>query len=417
MPPLMTRVLRTLLLLASIAVAVWVVARMWRGLAEVNAVDFYLVWVNVQVAGRDDIPNIYADDAQSTIGEEFFARSLDSGSRVFHETATNRRRLDSRGSPFLYASFAWVSGDFETALKQFRALIIAACFAGILLLGRYCGLPLWFSIAFFAANVYAFLPFIADFVVANVNAIQLFGLALALTVGVKRPALAGAILALMLAQKPNVVLVVAVLMLSRVLTRDFRRLGRETVGGAIGGVIAFAIGSWWFETPRIWLLWVSSAGDLYETLLGVEYNNVTPALPLFQQHGTWISYVIAAVLIAVACIPLLRGARRDDLLLVSLGLLIYFLSATLVWLHYLVLCFIPAFALFRSRVTAAVAAIALLLMADVPYTLFWGASTPQLRAKLIFVALAMLYAACVAVLWRGRGSRVPAAGAGPLPAP
>ncbi|HEX6100574.1 MAG TPA: hypothetical protein VF432_29935 [Thermoanaerobaculia bacterium] len=405
----MARALRILLLVASVAVAAWVVARMWRGLAQVSAVDFYLVWVNVHVAGRDDIPNIYSDEAQGSIGEEFFARSLDSRSRVFHETATNRRRLDSRGSPFLYASFAWVSADFETALMQFRVLVIASCLAGMILLGRYCGLPLWFSIGLFAATVYYYLPFIADFIVANVNAIQLFLLALALMLGERRPMLAGALLAMMLAQKPNVVLVVAVLMLSRVLTRDFRRLRQEVLGGAIGGVLAFAIGSWWFETPRIWLLWLGSAGDLYETLLGVEYNNVTPALPLFQQHGTWLSYVIAAVLLVVACIPLLRGAKRDDLLLISLGLLIYFMSATLVWLHYLVLCFIPAFAMLRTRTTAAIAFVALLLMADVPYAMYFGPSTPQLRAKLIFAALVLLYASCVALLWRGRGVRVPAA--------
>jgi hypothetical protein len=413
----MPRALRILLLVASIAAAAYVAARLWRGLSRVSAVDFYLVWVNVHVAGRDDIPNIYSEDAQGSIGEEFFARSLDSGSRVFHETATNRRRLDSRGSPFLYASFAWVSRDFETALLQFRVLILFACLGGMILLGRHCGFPLWFSFACFAACVSYFLPFIADFVVANVNAIQLFLLALALMLGERRPMLAGAILAMMLAQKPNVVLVVAVLMLARVLTRDFQRLGREILGGAIGGVLAFAIGSWWFETPRIWLLWLGSAGDLYETLLSVEFNNVTPALPLFQQHGTWLSYVIAAVLLVIACIPLLRrDAKRDDLLLVSLGLLVYFLSATLVWLHYLVLCFIPAFALFRARVTAAIAFVALLLMADVPYATGFGPSTPEFRAKLIFVALVLLYAACVAMLWRGREGRVPATGAGPPPA-
>jgi len=392
----MPRVLRVVLLIASIAAAAYAVARMWRGLAQVSAVDFYLVWVNVHVAGREDIPNIYAADAQGAIGEEFFARSLDSGSRVFHETATTRRRLDSRGSPFLYASFGWVSRDFETALLQFRVLILAALLAGLVLLGHSCRLPLWLSIAFFAAAVSFYLPFIADFVVANVNAIQLFLFALALVLGERRPMVAGAILAMMLAQKPNVVLVVALLMLSRVLTRDFHRLGREILGGLIGGIFAFAVGSWWFETPRIWLLWLDSAGNLYETLLGVEFNNVTPALSLFQQYGTWLSYVIAAVLLVVACIPLLRGAKRDDLLLVSLGLLIYFLSATLVWLHYLVLCFIPAFALFRERRTAVVAFIALLLMADGPYAMLVGPSTPELRAKLIFAALVMLYVACVA---------------------
>jgi len=402
----MPRALRILLLVVSIVAAAYAVAGIWRNLSQKAAIDFYLVYVNVQVAGRDDIPNIYSDEAQSSIGEEFFARALDSGSRVFHETASVRRTLDSRGSPFLYASFAWISRDFEKALTHYRILLLAAYLAGIVLLGRYCRLPLWLTIFLFALLVHFFLPFRADFTVANVNAIQLFLLALALTIGERRPAIAGAILAMMLAAKPNVVLVVAILMIARVISRDFRRLGSEIAGGAVGGAIAFVVGSLWFETPRIWLLWLNSAGSLYQTLLGVEFNNVTPALPLFQQYGTWISYAIAAVLMVIAGFPLLRGAKRDDLLLISLGLLIYFMSATLVWLHYFVLAIIPAFALLRRNRTAIIAGIALLLMADVPYAMLFGPSSPQLRAKLIFIAMLMLFAACVWMLWRGRG-RVP----------
>lgn len=405
----MARALRILLLAAAIFAAAYAVAEIWRSLGRAPAVDFYLVFVNVHVAGRDDIPNIYAHDAQFSIGEEFFARSLDARSRVYHETATNRRSLDSRGSPFLYASFAWISSDFEKALLQYRALILGTFLAGIVLLGRYCRVPLWASVFLFAALVHLFLPFRADFIVGNVNAIQLFLLALALTVAERRPAVAGAILAMMLAAKPNVVMVVALLMLARVIARDFRRLGREVAGGAAGGVIAFVAGSLWFETPRIWLLWLNSAGDLYQTLLGLDSNNVTPALPLFEQYGTWISYVIAAALLAIACIPLLRGRKGDDLLLMSLGLLIYFLSATLVWLHYLVLCVLPAFGLFRARAAAVVAGIAVLLMADVPYALYFGPTTPRDRQPLIVVAMGMLFIACVRQLWRVRDrGRVPA---------
>ncbi|HEV7241590.1 MAG TPA: hypothetical protein VGQ36_20325 [Thermoanaerobaculia bacterium] len=437
----MPRALRILLLILSIAAATYAVARIWRDFSQKAAIDFYLVYVNVHVAGRDDVPNIYSADAQSTVGEEFFGRSLDSGSRVFHETASVRRTLDSRGSPFLYASFAWISRDFEKALLHYRVLILAAFLAGIVLLGRYCRLPLWLTIFLFALLVHFFLPFRADFTVANVNAIQLFLLALALTLGERRPMIAGAILAMMLAAKPNVVLVVAILMISRVIARDFRRLGREVVGGAIGGAIAFVVGALWFETPRIWLLWLNSAGSLYQTLLGVEYNNVTPALPLFQQYGTWISYAIAAALMAIACVPLLRGAKPDDSLLISLGLLIYFMSATLVWLHYFVLAILPVFALFRTHGTPAssrpdrrlpggrqdasgpagwkpalqstiIASIALLLMADAPYEMLFGPSTPQLRATLIFIAMLMLFPTCVWLLWRGRG-RVPASSVRP----
>jgi hypothetical protein len=404
----MARAIRILLLVASTVVATYTVVHFWRGLALQIAADFYVVYCNVHAAGRDDVPNIYSADAQSFIGEEFFARALDSGSQLFHENASLRRVLDSSSSPFLYASFAWISRDYVKALCQYRILIIVTYFVGIVLLGRYCRLPPWLTIFLFAVLVYFFFPFHADFLVANVNAIQLCLLALALTAGERRPEIAGAILAMTFAAKPNVVLVVAILMISRVIARDFRRLGREIIGGAVGGTIAFVVASFWFETPRVWLFWLNAVSGFSDTLRGVEVNNVTPALPLFQQHGTWISYVIAAVLMAIACVPLARGAKRDDLLLISLGLLIYFMSATLVWLHYLVLCLIPAYALLRTRVTAVVAFVALLLMADVPYSIYFGPSTPQLRANLTLVALVLLYGGCIAMLWRERGSRVPA---------
>ena len=404
----MPRALRSVLLVISIAAAAFAVTRIWRNLSRAAAVDFYLVWVNAQVAGRDDIPNIYSSDAQSTIGEEFFARSLDAGSLVFHQTASNRRRLDSRGSPFLYASFAWLSAtshSFEDALLQYRVLILAAFAAAILLLGRYCGTPLWVSVLLFALLVHFFLPFRADFAVGNVNALQLFFLALALILSERSPVAAGAVLGLLVAQKPNVILVVVVIVLARVLTHDFRRLRREILGGALGGAFAFAAGSWWFETPRIWLLWLTSAGDLYETLLGVDFNNVTPALVYFERHGTWLSYVLAACLLGIVAVALLRRKRADDLLLMSQGLLIYFMSATLVWLHYLVLCIIPAFALFRSRATAAVGAVSLLLLADVPRELLFGPTNPRMRQPLIVAAMVLLFAACLVQMWRGRESR------------
>lgn len=404
--------LRILLLLASSAVAAWSVEDVWQSTADSIAADFYVVYVNVCVAGRDDVPNIYTPDAQKAVGEEFFARALDSGSRLHHENATNRRSLDSSSSPFLYASFAWISRDYETALRQYRALLIAAYFAGIMLLGRYCRLPPWITMLLFALLVGSFLPFRGDLIVGNVNAIQLFLLALALTVSERRPEIAGAILAMLLAAKPNVVFVVVILIAARIVARDFTRLRRELIGGAIGGAIAFTTASLFFDTPRIWIYWIESVRRFGNTLRGVEFNNVTPVLRLCHEYGTWISLVAAAVLVAIVCTVLFSGAKREDLLLISLGVLIYDLSSTLVWLHYLVLAILPAFALFRMRETVVISAVALLHVADVPYELLLGPSTPHVRAWLIPVAMVMLYGGCVWMLWRGRG-RIPATSAGP----
>ncbi|MEO8383061.1 MAG: hypothetical protein ABI779_25615, partial [Acidobacteriota bacterium] len=97
---------------------------------------------------------------------------------------------------------------------------------------------------------------------------------------------------------------------------------------------------------------------------------------------------------------LLRSKRRDDLLLISLGLLIYFLSAKLVWLHYLVLTIPAAFALMRNRWTAAVGIVTLILMADEPYAMLLGATTPDSRQPLLTVSMLVLYAGTVWMLSR-----------------
>ncbi len=389
---------RPLLLVAGVVAVALAVAEAWRTMGRYSAVDFYLVYVNEQVAGRPDVPNIYTPEAQVSIGEEFYQRAIRSGLPLFIADATVRRSLDSRGSPFLYASMAWVSDRYDTALLQYRVVLLAAFCGGILILGAYCGVPLYATLFLLAGLIRFFLPFRADFIVGNVNAMQLFLLAVVLVLLERFPRLAGAILAMMVAAKPTLILVVVVLFGSRLLTREYRRFFREVTGAAIGAVIAVVVGSFWFGTPRAWLLWFDSAGGLWEMLLAREFNNVAPALRLFQQYGGWISYAIAAALLVIAAVPVLRSRKRDDLLLISLGLLIYFLSSKLVWLHYLLLTIPATFALLRNRWTAPIAIGALILMADEPYRLLLGASSPDSREPLITVSLVALYTAAVWML-------------------
>jgi glycosyl transferase family 87 len=318
-----------------------------------------------------------------------------------------RRSLDSRGSPFLYASMAWVSDRYDTALVQYRIAILAAFIAGVVILGIHCGVPLYVTLFLLAGLIRFFLPFRADFIVGNVNAMQLFLLAVIVVIIEKWPRTAGAILAMMVAAKPTLVLVAFVLFGSRLLTREYRRFFHEVTGAAIGSLAAIAIGSYWFGTPRAWLQWFASAGGLWEMLLGREFNNVAPALRLFQQYGTWVSYAIALTLLVIAAIPILRTRKRDDLLLVSLGPLIYFLSSKLVWLHYLVLTIPAAFALLRHRWTSVIAIGTLLLMADEPRRLLIAPTSPDTREPLITISLIALYATCTLLECGGPSRRFP----------
>lgn len=394
------KVLRTFALVVAVAAVGWALADLWRTLSRTAAVDFYLVYVNGQVAGRADMPNVYTPEAQITLGEEFYQRAVRSGLPLFLADATARRTLDSRGSPFLYASMAWLSNRYDTALLQYRVLLLAAFCAAVVMFGLYCRLPLFATLFLLAGLIRFFLPFRADFIVGNVNSLQLFLLAVVLFIRERHPGSAGSILAMMLAAKPTLILVVAVLFGATFLAREYGRFLRETAGAAVGALMAVIIGSWFFGTPRAWLSWLSSAGGLWELLLSREFNNVAPALRLFQQYGGWISYAIAGLLLAIAAAALLRSKRRDDLLLISLGLLIYFLSAKLVWLHYLVLTIPAAFALMRNRWTAAVGIVTLILMADEPYAMLLGATTPDSRQPLLTVSMLVLYAGTVWMLSR-----------------
>lgn len=394
------RFLRTIVLIAGVAAVGWALSEAWRTMGGYSAIDFYLVFVNGQVAGRADVPNIYTPEAQITIGEEFYQRAIRSGLPLFIADATVRRSLDSRGSPFLYASMAWVSDRYDTALLQYRLVLLAAFCGGVLILGARCGLPLSATLVLLAGLIRFFLPFHADFIVGNVSSLQLFLLAIVLVIIERHPRTAGAILAMMVAAKPTLILVVVVLFGSRLLMREYARFFREITGAAIGAMVAVMVGSLWFGTPRVWLQWFSSAGGLWEMLLGREFNNVAPALRLFQQYGGWVSYAIAALLLAIAAAAVVRSKRRDDLLLIALGLLVYFLSSKLVWLHYLVLTIPAAFALLRNRWTAAIAIAALILMADEPYRMLIGPTSPDTREPLITVSLLALYAASVWMLAR-----------------
>lgn len=213
-----------------------------------------------------------------------------------------------------------------------------------------------------------------------------------------RSLLSGAILGLMLAAKPTIVTVVALLFLVRVVTRDFRRLRWESIGGAAGMTTAVIIGALFFHRTTIWRQWLQSAAGVWQTLYLREWNNVTPIFPLVQKYGTWTSDVAAALLMAIVCIVVWRSKCRNDVLLISAGILIYLMSATLVWLHYLVLAILPAIALMRRWTTAPIAIVALAMMAPAP---------PPLRATQIGIALLLLYSGVVWTLWRER-ERAPA---------
>ncbi len=177
----------------------------------------------------------------------------------------------------------------------------------------------------------------------------------------------------------------------------------QLVGGVIGVVIAIIAAALNYGTFRVWLQWTGAANEFFHRLQTRDERNVAPALSLLQQYGSWLSYVIAALLVIIVCAAILRSKRRDDTLdhtlIAGLAILVYLISAPVVWLHYMVLVLPLAIALLRRRWTAIVSLIALAMIAEEPYELLFRTPIYPHDATLITPALLALFACGVWTLW------------------
>jgi len=389
---------RAVLTAIAVLAALYAVVVTWRKNERAAGLDFYIYYVNAQLPSRAGIDNIYAPETQERVGEEYYARAQASGSELRKYDATRRRRLDNVSSPFLYTTLRWVSRDYDRALLQDHALLLAAFIAGVLALCRRMRVSWHAALFLLAALLLWYRGFEADLRVGSVNSLQLVGIAAILW---SPPMLAGAILAMLIAFKPNLILIALIVPFAR----DWRRM---LIGGAIGSAIAIVVTAINYGTFRVWIQWITAANEFWHRLQTREERNVAPALSLFQQHGTWLSYVIAAVLIAIVCFAIARSKRRDDALTVGLAILIYLISAPVVWLHYMVLVLPLAIALLRWRWTAALSLLALMVIAEVPFE--WISRTPVYPhdATLITPALLLLFACGVWALVRSNGDEAAA---------
>jgi hypothetical protein len=374
--------------------AIYAVVRTWREHERAAGYDFYIYFVNAQLAGRSDIANIYDRDEQSRIGEEYYERAQRTTSELRRFDANRRRFLDSVSSPFLYTCLSWVSRDYDRALKQDHVLVFVAFLAGCLFVARAARLS-WATALFLIAGLLLwYRGFEADLRVGNVSSLQLFMLGASL---LSPPVIAGAIAGLLVSFKPNLIFVPLLLAIARLASRDYQRLRLELLGGIAGVIIAICAAAMRYGSFRIWLQWIARANEFYHRLPTRAERNVTPLLELFHQYGAIASYIVALLLTIIAAAAIWRGQSRDDVLIVGVAILIYLISATVVWLHYMVLVVPVAFALLRWRATAIVSLLALIAIAEEPFELITRIAVFPNDAKLIGPALFALFA-CAA--WR-----------------
>src|SRR5687767_4322051 len=156
--------------------ALYAIVVTWRQNERAAGLDFYIYYVNSELAARDDVENIYAPEVQARAGEEYYERAQRSGSEIRKFDATRRRRLDNVSSPFLYTTLRWVSRDYDFALQQYHVLVLGAFIGGFVLICRRVRVP-WASTFFLLAAVLLwFRGFEADLRVGNVNSLQLLAI-------------------------------------------------------------------------------------------------------------------------------------------------------------------------------------------------------------------------------------------------
>ena len=376
----MPRILRIVVTALAALIAIYAAVHVWRQNERAAGLDFYIYFVAGQLAGRADVDNIYSAEVQERVGEEYFERAQRSGSELRKYDAGRRRRLDLVSSPFLYSTLRWVSRDYDRALTQYHAFVLACFIAGVLLICRAAGVPWWAALLLLAGLLLWYRGFEADLRVGNVNSIQL----LAVAIAVRFARIRWIVFGLLIAFKPNLLFVPLLFLIA-----ERSRWRANVMQGAIGGSIAFVVASISYGSPRVWLQWVSASNEFYHRLPTRMERNVTPALALFHQYGEWISYALAAVLLAIVIV---RMKRHDAPLLAGLGILVYLLTANVVWLHYMVLVIPIAVALLRWRSTALVAIVALLLIAEEPFEWVMKRAAVDVEVWLIAPAMAALFA-------------------------
>ena len=377
------RTIRIVLTALALVAALYAVRVAWRENERAAGLDFYIYFVAGQLAGRADVANIYGAEVQERIGEEYFERAQRGTSELRKFDAQRRRRLDLVSSPFLYTTLRWVSRDYDRALTQVHAFILACFIAGVLLIARSARLPWWGALFLLAALLLWYRGFEADLRVGNVNSMQLVALGAFLML--RRHPASWLILGALLLFKPNLLFVPLLLVVAR------QAKWKELAWGAAGAVAAFVIASLSFGSPRVWVQWIDAANQFYHRIPTRMERNVTPALALFHEYGAWVSYALAALLLAVACAGLVRRKSDDAPLLVGLGIVIYLLAANVVWLHYMVLVIPIAFALMRWRSTMIVALIALAMIAEEPYEVLTHRPAFDVEGTLIGIALTALF--------------------------
>ena len=326
-------------------------------------VDYYLYWVVGEARDHGQIGDVYDRGEEQRVGRMYLRaaresarqRSGDPNAMRQLQAAEVRAQLDNYSTPFLYSVFgAATSGDYGRDFDRVQLVSIALFALGFVAMCRRLGYSWVASALGFAVFTVWFSPFMDDTAVGNVNRLQVGGLGLVCATSVLRgervrDALAAALLALLVAFKPNLAYCAVAWLALIVSSRQWRRLLPLALGALAGAAVALATsvayfgslavwGAWWRKLPTLMPNWADEQGN--QSLARILLARVGLSLPGLLP---WVFLAaIAATFLVVARrarpAPREAGAcARWDFLALGLGAVASVLAVKLAWQHYYLL--------------------------------------------------------------------------------
>jgi len=393
-------------------------------------VDFYQFW-GVPVAHRQIDASPYNDP-------EGYARLLNSqadasANAKFKAANYFRRSLETMATPFFYSTFSWVPADYETAQTLYTALLYLAAFAAVFILARARGIAPAHAACLALLVDLTFNPFVQDVKYGNVTSFQLLYMAVMLGAALRGwparnawlEALYMGSLAVFVAFKPTTLWIALAFLAHYGLIRGPRRLAAGAAMAACAGLLAFALGAWFFHDPLAWLQWYRftqgmNGGSLVRSL---EQGNLSLPMMLAQRSMAYglltYSAMIAAWLAFAFVLAMTAMGRRTDLLLptarrcladpwlgVSIGVVFTLATSPLVWAYYDMFALVPMFALLRidaPRLQRACVVLAYVLMANPLFALMDAVGIAQAIPLVMLWSWIPLLVAVVSEVARRRG--------------
>jgi hypothetical protein len=296
---------------------------------------------------------------RSRFADEYRSPAVLGGARSEY-SANNWKTLDPTGTPFFYTALGWIwSGDYETDYRRLHKLSFLVFFFGLVAFGS-----LWFRRVEVAALLLAsttpiFLPYMLDIKIGNVHRLITGALAFYLFLRGKASGRAteifsGFFLLALTIFKPITFFAFVLVVLTGLFQRRWIALRRQGVGFLLAIACALLGSRLTFGSFDCWVHWLNyliarsgsysvDAGNYGLTPLIREYFGVDPfrvILPLSFTGAALTVYAIRKTELST----LVRETSA-----ISLGLLVYILSATLVWSHYFTLTLLPLIWLLRGQ--------------------------------------------------------------------